>query len=86
MISSWYAGVTAQRKEEIVADFKSATGLRIRLEELLIAKINDSRKANNAKEAYNNPNWALRQADFIGYERALNEVITLLIDKSVEKT
>jgi hypothetical protein len=31
-----------------------------------------------SKNSYDSPNWAALQADGIGYERAINEIIALL--------
>lgn len=31
-----------------------------------------------SRKDYDNPNWAYKQADFIGYERACNELLDIL--------
>lgn len=82
MKSSWVAYVKdTDRKEEIKRSFNSSSVLRKRLIEMLLRKQRLSYEGSFFKEGYESPNWALMQADSRGYERALQEVISLLEDK-----
>lgn len=85
MKTVWTKGFTGKKLEEVKKDFLSSSLIRERLQTLLEDKINASRKANISKDAYDISNWAYLQADGIGYERALNEVISLISNNSVEK-
>lgn len=83
MKTVWTKGLNAQEVIECKAEYVGAARLRDRLRALLEAKADASRKATLSGNAYSNPNWALVQADAIGYEKALFEVISLISDKSV---
>lgn len=78
MKTKWTKGLNPQQEVQANADFVGAAGFRERLRVLLEAKANDARKASRSGNAYDNPNWALVQADAIGYEKALFEVISLI--------
>ena len=84
MKQSWTNGLIAERAIQIKADFKGSYGLRERLAELILDKINSSNKNTRNKDHYEKAGWAYLQADAVGYERALNEVISLILEKEVE--
>lgn len=82
MKSTWApASMDADRKEEIKKAFSASTVIRRRLMEILDQKKNGSIHACQSKNLYENPNWALLQADSRGYERALKEIKNLLEEK-----
>lgn len=76
---TWTKGLNTQQKEEVKASFGASALLRERVKIIMQEKIDSCRKAAISEDAYNSPNWAFKQADAIGYERALNEVISLMI-------
>lgn len=71
----WTKGLDEDAKKEMETDYKSAVYLRKRLIRILEDKIEIIRKENLSTDAYDCPNWALKQADQVGYERALTEII-----------
>lgn len=75
---TWTKGLSPEKKEEMKRDFQAAALLRERLTELLRDKSEVTRKGTINKDSYNNSNWAYLQADAVGYQRALEEVISLL--------
>lgn len=75
---NWTKGLLPEKKEAIKAAFNAGSTLRERQIVLLRGKISTARKNRILESAYENPNWAYLQADFCGYERALEEVISLL--------
>jgi len=81
MKQNWIKGQTPEIAAIIKSDYASSIGARKRLEELLLDKIRISTTVKRKKEGYDSPNWAYAQADVIGYERALQEVISLISDK-----
>ena len=85
MKKSWTQGLDEQKSVEIKQDFKGCFPTRKRLSELLKVKIDAANTASLNKDNYSSPSWAMYQADKIGYERALIEVISLISDDSVEK-
>jgi len=79
-------GLNEQQSEEMRHCFVHAAVLRNQLKKLLEEKINASNRVARSKDAYNIPNWAYLQADAVGYERALTEVINLLTgERSTEQ-
>lgn len=78
MKTSLKAGLSAERKKELESDFKSSVFYRQRMKELCAKKIEALRSELRTKESYDSPSWAYRQADLMGYERALHEVMSLL--------
>jgi hypothetical protein len=80
MKQSWILGLEPDIAKEIKGDFKSSLLVRNRLAVLLNDKITSNRRALVNKEGYEVANWAYKQADGIGYERALQEVISLILE------
>lgn len=85
MKTSITKGLEGQHAEEMEQAFVSSARLRHRIVELLNEKIHTNNKTLRSKEAYSNPSWSMLQADGIGYERALYEVISLILSKNDEK-
>lgn len=85
MKKSWIAGLDESVARQISQDFVGSFALRLRLEELLRDKADVAKASVRKKDAYDIPNWAYLQADAVGYERALFDVISLISDKYVEK-
>ena len=81
MKTRWFQGTKDKAyNEEIRGSFLAALVMRKRLIQILLRKQEESVKASRLEDAYDNPNWAYKQADARGYERALNEIISLLED------
>lgn len=85
MKASWTQGLTKEQGDILRQDFVSSIALRMRLNDMLVVKQEECRKAARSKLTYENPNWAYVQADAIGYERAISDIISLILDKSVQK-
>lgn len=82
MKTIWTTGLDPKTKKEIEDDFKSCPLLRERLSAILSKKIDSLRDSTVSKDAYASPSWAYLQADAVGYERAMKEVISLLMAKN----
>lgn len=78
MKTVWTKGV--ENPQEIKQLFKEAHILRQRLVELLEDKTGSETRDRLNKASYASPSWALRQADSVGYCRAISEVISLLTE------
>ena len=63
---------------EIDSEWAGSQTLRKRLIELLIEEQNRTLKKRRGEDMYESPNWALLQADAVGYERGLEKAISLL--------
>lgn len=83
MKTSLTKGLSQAQSIELRKDFEHSTILRRRMVELLREKIDSRRVESISKEDYTSPSWAYKQADSIGYERAMQEVISLLSSESV---
>lgn len=86
MKSSITASQSKERVKELTEEFKHSSVLRERLIQILRQKNESNRAVVRSKVAYDSPSWAYTQADAIGYERAIYELIALLSNDSVEKT
>ncbi len=81
MKTSITAGVSDEGLiKEIRMNFISSSVIRRRIVDL-IRKMEESAYASSvAKVGYDNPNWTYKQADTVGYIRALRDVSGLLED------
>jgi hypothetical protein len=79
---SWTSGLNKEHASDVRINFKESLVVRRRLVKMLEDMTDASTKASRSKLLYDNPNWALLQADQRGYERALSEIIKL-IDEGV---
>ena len=84
MKASWTVNETKERSIEIKGNYVGSSLLREKLTELIQKKIDASTAASRSKDNYGLAGWAYLQADAVGYERALKEVISLISDNSVE--
>ena len=84
MKSSWTLGLSEQQVQEVRKEYASSPVLRERLATLLLNKLDVSETNAQAKVNYEKPSWAYHQADANGYKRAINEIISLIITKSVD--
>lgn len=83
MKTSITKGMNPERMKEITQEFKASAYLRERFIELLNEKIESNRSKTLSIDAYSIPNWAFLQADSVGFERAMKEVISLLSNEKV---
>lgn len=85
MISKWTAGLTPEQKAELEANYKASALLRERLKDIITQEVDTQRRNTRKAEAYADASWAFRQADSIGYERALFKILSYISDKNVEE-
>jgi hypothetical protein len=78
MKTSWTKGLSAQEILDIESAYKASTLIRKRLVDILKEKSEGNKRNARGKVGYDNPNWAYLQADSVGYERALHDLIDLL--------
>jgi uncharacterized protein YlxP (DUF503 family) len=75
---TWTEGLEPDVAKEIRGDFISSHLVRKRLTKILNDKIETSHASLRQKDIYDKPNFGVIVADTIGYERAMQEVISLL--------
>ena len=61
-------------------EFEESKAFRRLLSALLEEKLRVKHAESRAKDGYANPNWAYFQADAIGFERAITEILSILED------
>ena len=75
---AWTEGLRTEDKIKVKEEFYASPGIRARLVKMLEKKIDAERKGLIARNNYDSPNWSLVQADSVGYQRAMQEVINLV--------
>ena len=71
----WTKGLSKEDKANFELLLRNSTSVSTKLVGLLEARLEESRKANKAD--YESPAWAYKQADRLGYERALMDIMAL---------
>lgn len=81
MNSAWTKGLRkgSQEAKDVEGAFASSALLRRRLGEIL--KSFDEEELRNRSADYDSPSWAYKQADSVGYARALRRVMAILEEK-----
>lgn len=80
----WASHLQGDAKKEFEELVKRNTILLRRLAEIIKRKIDTANKASINKEGYQDATWAFKQADHVGYVRALSEVLQL-VDLKTER-
>lgn len=78
MKKSLTLGVSPTQEKDIRIEFQTSSNLRARLVQLMQEKREYSINQKISDTAYDSPNWAYKQADLVGYLRALDEISDLL--------
>jgi len=65
-------------KQEIKQNFIASQLTRERLTMIIDEMIGQCERMSRSSEGYETPNWAFKQADSIGYLRAMHEIKELL--------
>ena len=78
MKTSLLKGMEKDEAQEFKGLFIEARLVRKRLIEVLEDKRKSIQSERLSKEDYSNGSWAFKQADLNGYERGINELISLL--------
>lgn len=79
MKTSITAGLSAVDAKLVKEEYLGSPMLRKQLVELLKDKQAKAYTERLSKSNYESPNWGFIQADGVGYERAINELISLLV-------
>lgn len=78
MKTSLVTGLDAQLASEVKSEYLGSQMLRKRIVAVMLKKQDASLKKRRKEDIYDSPNFALLQADQIGYERAISELIELI--------
>jgi hypothetical protein len=74
----WTKGLESQQKTDLKAQLKASQNILNRLSTLLQEDIDSCIKAQEARDSYDSPSWAMYQADAIGETRAYRKILRLL--------
>ena len=78
MLSSWTKGLDKDVARELRENFLHSSATRKRLGVILRNKMEENLKNQLLKGGYDTPNWSQLQADAVGYNRALQEILKLI--------
>jgi hypothetical protein len=78
MKTVWTKGLKAEEKSDVKVAFERGAFLRERLSFVIQDKMDAADRVSLAKEGYDCANWAYKQADNVGYRRAMQEILALL--------
>lgn len=79
MDTRWLKDLPAETQSEVRQNYKESIVMRKQLAKILQEAVDKSNNTSRSKLSYDNPNWAYLQADQRGYERALCEIIELIL-------
>ena len=74
----WTKGLSKQRAVEVKVDLLNAQPALKRLTLLLQTELESSLKEMASKESFHTPSWSHKQANYLGEQRALRDVINLI--------
>lgn len=83
MNSAWTKGLVkgSQEEKDVRAAFKEAVVLRKRLTQMLQAEYEAEAAKRLNPDEYDSPGWSHKQADAVGYSRALKNILKYLAEK-----
>lgn len=71
-------GLNETEEKDVRDEFNSSAALRGRLTKIMQDMREKAITQNISDKGYDSPNWAYKQADLVGYMRALEEISDLL--------
>lgn len=80
MKSSWTKGLSKEEAANVKGEYSSSPSLRLRVRQMLDEKMDSTKRKERSKEDLDNPNWAIKQAYHLGYEKAIEEILNLFSD------
>lgn len=79
MKTIWYKWADSEADKKDIKDrFDACLDTRKLLARIIETKLSSEDSSNLSKEGYDSPNWAYKQADLVGYKRAMKEILSLL--------
>ena len=75
---TWTAGLNEFETDELSKQLKEADEVLLRLEKILQKKLDGEYRNQISDKAYEIASWPYKQADSVGYQRALTEIQNLI--------
>jgi hypothetical protein len=79
-LKAWTANLSPDEVKRLVSQLRESDTIRERLISILDQRMRASVNDQHSSKNYDSPNWAYKQADAVGYQRAMKEVINLLTE------
>ena len=77
MKTVWTKGLDSEKEDHVRQEFIASPTLRNRVKEILQEKLDVTLRTERSKDALDSPNWAIKQAYHMGYEKAIEEILNL---------
>lgn len=74
--NSWTTGLSKNEKKELEYAINNSSVVFNRLRHILDQRLEASIADQHSQLKYETPNWPLLQADYIGYQRAIKDLLT----------
>lgn len=78
----WFTGVPTDKKEDIKLILENSTVIRQQLAKIIDGQLQSLSQSEISETAYDNPNWAEKQAHRNGRRQALSEILRLISFKA----
>ncbi len=78
MKTVWTKGLEKDEAAEMRSLFTQSARVRVRLSQILSDKMDAADNASLSKDGYETANWAYKQADTVGYRRAIKEILSII--------
>lgn len=78
MKTVWTSGLDEEKASQLRVEYSSSPVFRARLIEILNSKLDTTLRLERSKEDLDNPNWAIKQAYQLGFERSIEEILNIL--------
>lgn len=78
MKTVWTKGLDDEKAMHVRAEYASSPVFRSRLIEILEDKYKITLRLERSKEDLDNPNWAIKQAYQMGFEKGIEEILNIL--------
>ena len=74
----WYKDLKGEDVDKLIEQIQNSRYILSVLSKILTEKLEDNRIQQEAKNNYESPSWSEQQADYIGSQRTLRDIINLL--------
>jgi hypothetical protein len=85
-LKTWTAGLKPEEVNELVKQLEGAQPIWERLSSILDQRVKASVDKQLSFSTYESPNWAYVQADAVGYQRAIKEILELIKERNQHVT
>ena len=81
VLKTWTANLSPEEEKEFAIKLREASDVFERLSSILDQRVKSLVSKQISSNTYDSPSWAYIQADAIGYQRAIQEVLELIKER-----